>query len=135
MSDLVERSRKMLRECGMLFQSEAEQVLNKIERLTEYNLKLMDANVRLSDKVIHLKKECEDKERVIRAGVNTAKRLQAALERYGHHLCTCSSLDKMDSGTLFHRSDWPCDCGFKEAHREAIHTQNRYVNTQSGDDD
>ena len=47
-------------------------------------------------------------------------RLRAALERYGHHLCTCSSLDKMDSGALFHRSDWPCDCGFKEAHREAL---------------
>ena len=48
------------------------------------------------------------------------KRLRAALERYGHHLYTCSSLDKMDSGTLFHRSDWPCDCGFREAHREAL---------------
>ena len=48
------------------------------------------------------------------------ERLRSALELYGHHLCTCSSLDKMDSGTLFHRSDWPCDCGFKEAHREAL---------------
>ena len=45
------------------------------------------------------------------------ERLRSALKRYGDHLSTCSSMDKMDSGTLFHRSDWPCDCGFKEAQR------------------
>lgn len=34
-----------------------------------------------ADEIERLQKECEDKDRVIRAGINTAKRLRAALER------------------------------------------------------
>lgn len=49
----------------------------------------------------------------------TIKRLKAALKRYGCHLETCACVDRMDSGELFPRSDWPCDCGFNEAHRES----------------
>jgi hypothetical protein len=86
---------------------------------------LLDEIERLQTKVDGQELYVRDLEAQLDRAAEIINRLRTALERYGHHLCTCSSLDKMDSGTLFHRSDWPCDCGFKDACREALQEGDR----------
>jgi hypothetical protein len=41
--------------------------------------------------------------------------LEGALIRYGEHEPECGKWDKMDSGQLFARHDWPCTCGLEQA--------------------
>lgn len=43
------------------------------------------------------------------------ERLRAALQLHGTHTTECAKWDKMDSGQLFMRHDWPCSCGLEEA--------------------
>lgn len=35
------------------------------------------------------------------------------LRGYAEHLPGCGSMDRMDCGQLFSRSDWPCSCGLR----------------------
>jgi hypothetical protein len=54
-------------------------------------------------------------ERELSAATERERGLLEALRKHGGHTLDCTKWDRMDSGTLFPRSDWTCSCGLDAA--------------------
>jgi hypothetical protein len=89
MGNLSERLRETAKTCNKRNQFEAH-VKQKLEQAADENERL----------------------------VKRIAELERVLQIHGVHVTECAKWDKMDSGQLFLRHDWPCSCGLEAALQE-----------------
>jgi hypothetical protein len=130
MTDLIERLRgKYLAPDHELLLWEAADELERLTAALDDHLHeaLYQKQVKeLQERIAELEKSIElsgtisnyAQETIESAQRKRIAELERVLQIHGVHVTECAKWDKMDSGQLFLRHDWPCSCGLEAALQE-----------------